>query len=375
MKQRIYFPFVGDTIGGSHRSSLLLIKELKHRNIDAVIVVHEAGVLHDKLLHGNIEVLKLPIEIRPRKSRLLTIIEIVLSIRRICSFICYNKISLVHTNDARIQLLWAIPCWICRVPMVWHQRTIFSDSKILRLFSNQFATTIVSISHAVHNSLTAKSQQISRIVYNPISLKSASYNLVESKRNYILEQASTTQANSFIIGYFGNLRFVKRPMVFIEAANLLSRLTDPIVIFCVFGEDRESFIPRMKSHASDRGFIDRLFFFGFQSEIEPWIAACDLTISTSVGEGFGRILPESMALGTPVLATNSGGHVEIVTHNVNGMLATPEDPAAIANMVVAYITDDQLRDSIIAEGLKYVKQYDVVHHADQIMLVYKQILN
>ena len=81
-----------------------------------------------------------------------------------------------------------------------------------------------------------------------------------------------------------------------------------------------------------------------------------------------------MALGTPVLATNSGGHVEIVTHNVNGMLATPEDPTAIANMVVTYITDSQLRDSIIAEGLKYVKQYDVVHHADQIVLVYKQVL-
>ena len=374
MKNKICFPFVGDTIGGSHRSSLLLIQELRHRNLDVVIVVHETGILYNELLQSNIEVLVLPIKTPLRYLRSLQFLRIVYSISRICYFISCNRLNLVHINDARVQMLWAIPCWICRVPAVWHQRTLFSDSRIMRTLADRFATRIISISNVVHNSLTTKSRQNSRVIYNPVSIEPIDRDLVKLKRSYILNQASIKHSQSFIVGFFGNLRLVKRPMVFIEAARLLSSFLDPIILFCVFGEDRENFIPLMKSHAHDAGFTERLFFFGFQSKIEPWIAACDLTISTSVGEGFGRVLAESMAVGTPVLASNSGGHKEIIQHNVNGLLAPPEDPNAIASLTTTYITDHQLRKRIISAGLKSVKKYDVLHHAGRMMSVYNEVL-
>ena len=40
MKQKILFPFVGDSVGGSHRSAITLMTELQSREIDILAVIH-----------------------------------------------------------------------------------------------------------------------------------------------------------------------------------------------------------------------------------------------------------------------------------------------------------------------------------------------
>ena len=44
-RRRVLFPFVGERIGGSHRSALLLLRGLDTTRYEAVVVVHEEGPL------------------------------------------------------------------------------------------------------------------------------------------------------------------------------------------------------------------------------------------------------------------------------------------------------------------------------------------
>jgi glycosyltransferase involved in cell wall biosynthesis len=63
-------------------------------------------------------------------------------------------------------------------------------------------------------------------------------------------------------------------------------------------------------------------------------AWADAYVQPSLREGFGVAIVEALATGLPVVATDSGGPVDIVTAD-NGSLVAPGDPDVLADAIVA----------------------------------------
>src|SRR5262249_39062463 len=61
------------------------------------------------------------------------------------------------------------------------------------------------------------------------------------------------------------------------------------------------------------------------------IRSCHALMSASQVESFGMTLIEAMAEGRPVIASATGGHLEIVRDGVNGFLCPAGDPEAFAD--------------------------------------------
>ena len=78
------------------------------------------------------------------------------------------------------------------------------------------------------------------------------------------------------------------------------------------------------------GVRDRVRLIGESTNPFSYIATADVGVMASDCEAFGRVTVEYMALGRPVIASNTGANPELVIDGVTGWLFTPDDPHDLA---------------------------------------------
>jgi phosphatidyl-myo-inositol dimannoside synthase len=71
-------------------------------------------------------------------------------------------------------------------------------------------------------------------------------------------------------------------------------------------------------------------------------------------EGFGIVCLEAAACEKPVVAGRSGGLVDAVEDGVTGILVDPEDPAAVAEALIAVLSDASLAEHMGQAGRERV---------------------
>ncbi len=92
-------------------------------------------------------------------------------------------------------------------------------------------------------------------------------------------------------------------------------------------------------------------------ELPRYYASADVFCSPAIGgESFGIVLLEAMAGGAAVVASNIAGYRDVVTHECNGLLAPPRDPAAIAAAIARMIDNAGLAGRLSNAG-KQVAQH------------------
>ena len=89
---------------------------------------------------------------------------------------------------------------------------------------------------------------------------------------------------------------------------------------------------RLRALAAAAAVSDRVTFLGAvpRERLALFFRAADYTVLYSGYEGLSHVLLESLAAGTPVIASDRGGNPELVAHGVNGLLVPYPQPDALA---------------------------------------------
>src|SRR5262249_60669713 len=94
------------------------------------------------------------------------------------------------------------------------------------------------------------------------------------------------------------------------------------------------------------GLNGQVRLVGRQSNPEEWMQAMDVFVHSSQHEPFGMVVIEAMALGKPVVASAEGGPTEVITQNVDGLLAPYGDARAFADAIGRLLADGELRPRV-----------------------------
>ena len=122
---------------------------------------------------------------------------------------------------------------------------------------------------------------------------------------------------------------------------------------CVGSLDRDpAFAERVQRRALADGLGDRVNFPGPRTgaDLDRSYAAADLVVLASRAETYGMVITEALARGLAVITTEVGGVPEALGHGADeirpGLLVPPEDPAAFAAALRAWLRVAELRERL-----------------------------
>ncbi len=96
-------------------------------------------------------------------------------------------------------------------------------------------------------------------------------------------------------------------------------------------------------------------FLGHRDDIPAVLDAADVTMVTSFREGMPHVVLESMAAGTPVVATPAAGIPELIEHELDGLIVAMHDPRSTAQAVLRILSDDGLAHRLAANANRRVR--------------------
>lgn len=110
----------------------------------------------------------------------------------------------------------------------------------------------------------------------------------------------------------------------------------------------------------------KIVFMGAKTheELKEIYASADIFVMPSITakdgdkEGFGLVMLEAFASGLPIVASRSGGIVDLVKDGVNGYLVPEKDSVGLADRINLIIKDNRIYDGMQAEAYRTAKQYD-----------------
>lgn len=162
----------------------------------------------------------------------------------------------------------------------------------------------------------------------------------------LLPERWQNRGDIVLVGTVGRLTPVKDQQLLLRTLDWLRAEHSDIarrIGLVVVGDGplRES----LAAQCSELGLDEQVWFAGDRDDVPQLLGALDIFVLPSLAEGISNTILEAMASGLPVLATASGGNVELVEEGVNGGLFPVGDYRALGEALAALVPDaGQRRD-------------------------------
>ncbi|WP_159816945.1 glycosyltransferase [Colwellia sp. 20A7] len=155
--------------------------------------------------------------------------------------------------------------------------------------------------------------------------------------------------------YIGNLKRDKGVMELIEGFNQI-KAQHPNLSLVFAGSGL--MLDTLANYVNTHSLSERVTFLGNvpHHELPAWLANAKALCLPSYNEGVPNVVLESMAAGTPILATSVGGIPEVVDENICGKLIPPKDVNAVANGLNELLTSQFSRDKIKQHAAQFTWQ-------------------
>ena len=145
-----------------------------------------------------------------------------------------------------------------------------------------------------------------------------------------LEEFGTNKDN-FNIAFIANVRPHKGLIYLLEAAKELSEYKNIHILLIGKMIDQEPYTSTINKSDMSK----RIHITGYRNDVPAIISACDVLVHASTRkEGLPRVILESLASHTPVIASDNESSLEIIKDGFNGYITPKKDSNAIAQAVI-----------------------------------------
>ncbi len=123
----------------------------------------------------------------------------------------------------------------------------------------------------------------------------------------------------------------KAPLDFVKIARLVIDEHEQVEFLLVGDGVLRS---NIKELAEELKISDKVHLAGWRKDVPEIMNSIEILVLTSLWEGLPRVLPQAMAAGVPVVASDVNGSREAIRDGVNGFIMEPHDIQGMARKIL-----------------------------------------
>lgn len=373
------------TVGGSHRILADLVTRLSP-GYEPLVVFYQDNAWADRLEGRGIEVRTW--DARRAEETAARGGGIGGTLRSLADQIRFRRrlleeagIDAVHLNNAPFvgADVWIPACRLAGIPCMTYAMGYGPPESAVQRWLQRRYDLVFSLSEAVERDLDRIGvPRARRIMVHPGIDVAAERSRVSRPGAEVRRDLGIAETNLFAV-MVGNIREWKGQHVVVEAVSRLPPDVRGRLSVVLVGEEGPSashieYRRRLLSDIREFGLADTVALVGRRDDVPDLFAAADIAIHASIiPEPFGMVLLEAMAHECAVVASDTGGPVEILDAG-GGLLFETGDPGTLAELLERLVKDPALRASTGRVARERAEAFDVTNHVRVVEAGYRRVL-
>ncbi|HEY5583506.1 MAG TPA: polysaccharide pyruvyl transferase CsaB [Ruminiclostridium sp.] len=328
----------GGDVGGAKVHVLSLVKELTSF-IDVTILSLRPGAFADEAsaMGINVEVIKSA--------------NVILDIRNAIIYVKNNHFDIIHSHGSKANIFALAIRKACGVPVV---TTMHSDYQLDYMQSLSKRMTIgflnamalrkldyyIVVTSAFRKMLVNRGFEDDQIytILNGIDFNKSHRNY--SKSDFCCKYNISLKESDILVGIAARLTPVKGIGTLLEAARIVVK-NNPNVKFLIGGDGED--YKSLKSQAVQFGLENNVFFLGWLDDPYELMSIIDISVLTSISEGFPYSILEGARFSKSTISSRVGGIPDLIDSSVNGYLFEPLDYNTLSKYLLELASNPEKR--------------------------------
>lgn len=349
MKNKVILEICLSPDAGGLELYMVKLSHFLHTKTEVISVISNSGSL-EKYYEGS----DYKYEKLQKRSTLLSWI----SARKLAKIIDENNVDLIHLHWTKDLLICVLAKLISKrkVKIVQSRHmtmTRFKDDFYHRFIYKNIDMIVAvtkQVKEQIHKFLPQDVSPVVKTIYIGAEIPQTIDELQKQalKTKYSLE-------NSFVVGIVGRIEKAKGQYLVLQALQkLLSEGIDAKLLIVGHAMDA-IYLQELQKEIVQNKMTKNVIFTGFSSEVQELMQVCDTIVLATNKETFGLVLIEAMASNIAVVASNSGGPLEIIEDKVSGLLFETNDSESLMECLKELL-DTKLRTKISLSGQQRAKK-------------------
>lgn len=372
------------SLTGGPQSLLNLLEKEIEKGVEPFVVCHRKAEILKNVSKKNIKTKMIPAF--PYHTSIETVgtikTWIIFQIKRILNTVNYprvirylknNEIELVHINSLLSSHVWAQAAQQCGIPYVWHIRE-FMRKDLNRVFLKpkdmrnlvQNASAVIAISEAIKRFGQNWLNREMDLVYNGLPCD-----------YYFMKHNPLFHDQDIQLVMVGRIAEGKGQLDVVKALELLyEKGYENLYLRIVGYRGITEYERNIKRYIDESKVRNKVELVVFTNDVRSIREKCDIGITASVSEAFGRVTVENMLAGLVTVGADTGGTPEIIKDGETGYLYHQGSHEDLARILEDILRNQEKAINIARKGQDYaLTHFSIAKTADGVYEVYRKVLS
>ena len=369
-KPHILFVSPVGELGGAEQVALSYARLLPQKNYQVSLALLRPGKLEHIAREQGIEV-----HVFPKEYRFRDLASVVRSVLWLCALVKSQKVDLLHANHAS-HFIANLAARLSRIKQIWHLYDYPYEwdpiDQVNRRFSADFNIYMTEKTRSGY----VNQAKIPSAIISPDCVD------VKAIQQIPKDRSTRTRYDLGAAPYFltvARLQEHKGHSYLIDAAKQVATHRSDVLWLIVgkaSGIEQDRYLSTLLEQVRKQGLEQRVRFLGFvdDNNLASLRQEALALVHPATSEGYGLVLIEAMAAGTPVIAAAADGPKEIIQDRNNGLLVPVRDPMALGAAMICLLENETLRQTLIAGGYQYSETHNAETMLENTCRVYERLL-